>query len=112
MRHPIARRHRVISGDGVASSPLPRVIAIFLSNLPEGLSATAGTRKAGRSSAYEFGSHAAIAVAFGLVAVFLPIKAGHGRPPLEGAHHEQIHIVPQRRRPFRRDVGGAQQALH
>jgi ZIP family zinc transporter len=39
------------------------VAAIFLSNLPEGLSSSAGMRKAGRPAAYVFGVWTAIAVA-------------------------------------------------
>ena len=42
------------------------VAAIFLSNLPEGLSSSAGMRKAGRSPLYVFGVWTAIAVACGL----------------------------------------------
>jgi ZIP family zinc transporter len=42
------------------------VAAIFLSNLPEGLSSSAGMRQAGRSAAYVFGVWTAIAVACGL----------------------------------------------
>lgn len=45
------------------------VIAIFLSNIPEGLSSAAGMKKAGRSAAYIFGIWAAIAVASGVAAV-------------------------------------------
>lgn len=42
------------------------VSAIFLSNLPEGLSSAAGMRKAGRPAAYIFGVWTAIAIACGL----------------------------------------------
>jgi ZIP family zinc transporter len=42
------------------------VAAIFLSNLPEGLSSSAGMRKAGRSAKYVFGVWTTIAVACGL----------------------------------------------
>lgn len=42
------------------------VAAIFLSNLPEGLSSSAGMRKAGRSASYVFGVWTAIAIACGL----------------------------------------------
>jgi ZIP family zinc transporter len=45
------------------------VAAIFLSNLPEGLSSSAGMRKAGRSAAYVFGVWTAIAVACGLASL-------------------------------------------
>lgn len=42
---------------------LVAVIAIFISNLPEGLSSAAGMKKAGRSAAYVFGVWGAIAAA-------------------------------------------------
>jgi ZIP family zinc transporter len=45
------------------------VIAIFLSNIPEGLSSAAGMKKAGRSAGYIFGVWSAIAVASGAAAV-------------------------------------------
>jgi ZIP family zinc transporter len=45
---------------------LVAVIAIFLSNIPEGLSSAAGMRKAGRSATYVFGVWIAIAVASGI----------------------------------------------
>jgi ZIP family zinc transporter len=45
------------------------VIAIFLSNIPEGLSSASGMKKAGRSAAYIFGVWTAIAVASGLASL-------------------------------------------
>lgn len=45
------------------------VAAVFLSNIPEGLSSSAGMRKAGRSSGYVFGLWSAIAVASGLASI-------------------------------------------
>jgi ZIP family zinc transporter len=42
------------------------VAAIFLSNLPEGISSSAGMRKSGRSALYVFGVWVSIAVACGL----------------------------------------------
>lgn len=44
------------------------VAAIFLSNFPEGLSSSAGMRRAGRSRAYVFGVWGAIALAGGVAA--------------------------------------------
>src|SRR5436190_2273502 len=44
------------------------VMAIFLSNIPEGLSSAAGMRKAGRSATYVFGVWGAIALASGIAA--------------------------------------------
>nr|WP_295832722.1 hypothetical protein [uncultured Azospirillum sp.] len=44
------------------------VIAVFLSNVPEGLSSAAGMRKAGKSVAYIFGLWAGIALISGLAA--------------------------------------------
>jgi ZIP family zinc transporter len=46
------------------------VTAVFLSNVPEGLSSAAGMRKAGRSIQYVFGIWSAIAVLSGLAAAF------------------------------------------
>jgi ZIP family zinc transporter len=45
------------------------VIAIFLSNIPEGLSSAAGMKGAGRSAAYIFGVWGAIAVASGIASL-------------------------------------------
>jgi len=45
------------------------VIAIFLSNLPEGLSSSAGMKKAGRGAGYVFGVWGGIALASGLAAL-------------------------------------------
>ncbi|MEV8510536.1 ZIP family zinc transporter [Actinoplanes sp. NPDC051475] len=45
------------------------VAAVFISNVPEGLSSAAGMRRAGRSSRYVFGLWTAIAVVSGLAAV-------------------------------------------
>jgi ZIP family zinc transporter len=55
----------LLSGQSVS---LPAVIAIFVSNLPEGLSSSAGMRKAGRSKRYIFGLWTAIAVISGVAA--------------------------------------------
>jgi ZIP family zinc transporter len=45
------------------------VTAVFLSNIPEGLSSAAGMRRAGRSTAYIFGLWGAIAVLSGVAAL-------------------------------------------
>jgi ZIP family zinc transporter len=45
------------------------VVAIFLSNLPEGLSSSAGMKKAGRSGAYVFGIWGGIAFISGVAAL-------------------------------------------
>lgn len=45
------------------------VVAIFLSNLPEGLSSVAGMKKAGRPAGYVFGVWGAIALASGIAAM-------------------------------------------
>lgn len=46
------------------------VVAVFISNVPEGLSSAAGMRQAGRSRAYVFGLWTGIAVVSGLAAMF------------------------------------------
>ncbi|MBA3784626.1 MAG: ZIP family zinc transporter [Acidobacteria bacterium] len=55
----------LVGGAGVS---LVAVIAIFLSNLPEGLSSAAGMKKAERSPAYVFGIWMSIAIASGIAA--------------------------------------------
>jgi len=56
----------LLSGEGVS---LVAVAAVFLSNLPEGLSSASGMRRAGRSKLYVFGVWGAIALASGLAAI-------------------------------------------
>lgn len=56
----------LIAGGGVS---LVAVVAIFLSNLPEGLSSSAGMKKAGRSAIYIFGIWTSIALASGAAAI-------------------------------------------
>jgi ZIP family zinc transporter len=54
-------------GGGTVS--VAAVVAIFLSNVPEGLSGTAGMKNAGRSALYIFGLWGGIAVASGIAAI-------------------------------------------
>jgi ZIP family zinc transporter len=56
----------MLQGKGVS---VVTVIAIFLSNLPEGLSSSAGMKKAGRSPAYVFGVWGGIALISGLASL-------------------------------------------
>jgi len=56
----------LLGGAGVSIST---VAAVFLSNVPEGLSSAAGMRRAGRSAAYIFGVWGGIALASGLAAL-------------------------------------------
>lgn len=56
----------LIGGAGVS---VATVAAIFLSNLPEGLSAAVGMKRAGRSPRYIFGLHAAVVVVSALASV-------------------------------------------
>lgn len=55
-----------LTGGGLS---LPIFAAIFISNVPEGLSSTAGMKNAGRSARYVFGIWGGIAVACGLSAI-------------------------------------------
>ena len=56
----------MLAGGGVN---LATVVAIFISNIPEGLSSSAGMKAAGRSASYIFGLWFAIAVASGLASL-------------------------------------------
>lgn len=54
---------------GGGSVSMTAVVAIFLSNVPEGLSSAAGMKKAGRSVGYVIGVWSAIALASGIAAL-------------------------------------------
>jgi zinc transporter, ZIP family len=56
----------LLAGRGVS---FVAVIAIFISNIPEGLSSSAGMKKAGRSRTYVFGLWGAITVISGIAAL-------------------------------------------
>lgn len=56
----------LVSGGGVG---VPVLAAIFISNLPEGLSSAAGMKRSGRSARYVFGVWGGIALASGLAAM-------------------------------------------
>ena len=56
----------LLTGKGVS---MVAVAAVFLSNVPEGLSSAAGMRKAGRGAAYIFGVWGGIALASALAAL-------------------------------------------
>jgi len=67
----------LLNGQGVS---MVAVAAVFLSNVPEGLSSAAGMRKDGRSTAYVFGVWSGIALA-SAVAATLGYIAFAGMPP-------------------------------
>jgi len=69
----------LLGGQGIS---LPIFAAIFLSNLPEGLSSAAGMLKAGRSKTYVFSLWAGIAVASGLAALLGAALLGKAAPGL------------------------------
>lgn len=55
-----------LTGGGIS---VPMLAAVFISNVPEGLSSTAGMKKAGRSPGFVFGVWGGIAVASGIAAL-------------------------------------------
>jgi zinc transporter, ZIP family len=58
-----------VSMIGGAAVSWVAVVAIFLSNVPEGLSSASGMKKAGRSAAYVFSLWTGIAVILGLASL-------------------------------------------
>lgn len=66
-----------VEGVGVS---LVTVLAVFLSNLPEGLSSAAGMRKAGRSATFVFGIWAGIAIIAGISALFGNVALADANP--------------------------------
>lgn len=73
----------LLGGGGVG---VPVFAAIFLSNLPEGLSSAAGMKASGRSARYVFGVWVGIAVASGLAGLL-------GVVLLEGASAETVAAI-------------------
>jgi ZIP family zinc transporter len=73
----------LLGGGGVG---VPVLAAIFISNLPEGLSSAAGMKQNSRSAAYVFGVWGAIAVASGLAGML-------GCLLLDGAPPETIAVI-------------------
>lgn len=69
----------LLGGGGVS---VPVFAAVFLSNLPEGLSSATGMKKAGRSKAYVFGLWIAIAVISGLASLIGAAFLGGASPRL------------------------------
>lgn len=69
----------MLGGSGVS---LPLLAAIFLSNLPEGLSSASGMKQAGRSRVYVFGLWAAIALLSGGAAMLGAAVLGGADPRL------------------------------
>ncbi|MCC2980588.1 MULTISPECIES: ZIP family metal transporter [unclassified Sphingomonas] len=61
------------------------VAAVFLSNVPEGLSSAAGMKKAGRSARYVFGVWGGIAIASGLAAMIGNFALANATPELIAA---------------------------
>lgn len=68
------------------SVSLPVLVAIFLSNLPEGLSSAAGMRDSGRSAGYVFGVWTGVALVSGLAGLL-------GVVLLEGASGAVIAVI-------------------
>lgn len=72
----------LLGGGGVS---LITVAAVFLSNVPEGLSSAAGMKRAGRGIGYVLGVWGGIAVASGLAALVGNVALAGGNPELIAA---------------------------
>lgn len=72
----------LLRGGGVS---LVAVAAVFLSNVPEGLSSAAGMRRAGRGAGYVFGVWGAIALASGAAALVGNVAMAGASPELVAA---------------------------
>ena len=62
---------------------LSMLAAVFISNVPEGLSSVAGMKRAGRSAGYVFGVWGGIALASGLAALLGYVLLGGAPPEVE-----------------------------
>lgn len=65
---------------GGGSVSVPVLAAVFISNVPEGLSSAAGMKRSGRSAGYVFGVWGGIAVASGIAALVGNLALGDARP--------------------------------
>jgi ZIP family zinc transporter len=65
---------------GGGSVSVPVLAAVFISNVPEGLSSAAGMKRGGRSARYVFGVWGGIAVASGLAALTGYLTLGQASP--------------------------------
>ena len=72
----------LLDGGGVS---LVTVAAVFLSNVPEGLSSAAGMRRAGRSAAYVFGVWGGIALCSGIAAMAGAVLLAGANPEIIAA---------------------------
>jgi ZIP family zinc transporter len=72
----------LLAGTGVS---VVTVAAIFLSNVPEGLSSAAGMKKAGRSARYVFGVWTSIALASGIAAMLGNVALANAGPEIIAA---------------------------
>jgi ZIP family zinc transporter len=72
----------LLGGSGVSAVT---VAAIFLSNVPEGLSSAAGMKKAGRSARYVFGVWIGIALASGVAAMLGNLALANAGPDVIAA---------------------------
>ena len=68
---------------GGGSVSLSMLAAVFISNVPEGLSSVAGMKRAGRSAGYVFGVWGGIALASGLAALLGYVLLGGAPPEVE-----------------------------
>jgi ZIP family zinc transporter len=73
----------LLGGAGVG---VPVLAAIFISNLPEGLSSAAGMKRSGRSARYVFGVWGGIAIASGIAGLL-------GALLLDGASAELVAVI-------------------
>ncbi len=73
----------LLGGTGVG---VPVLVAIFISNLPEGLSSAAGMKRNGRTAKYVFGVWVGIAVASGIAGLI-------GALLLDGASPEAVAVI-------------------
>jgi ZIP family zinc transporter len=67
----------LLGGNGVG---MPVLVAIFISNLPEGLSSAAGMKRGGRTAGYVFGIWCGIAIASGLAGLLGALLLGSASP--------------------------------
>ena len=70
------------------------IVAVFVSNVPEGLSSAAGMKRSGRSARYVFGVWGGIALASGFSALLGYLLLGSAPPEVEAVITAAIRERP------------------
>jgi ZIP family zinc transporter len=82
----------MVAGNGVS---IPVLVAVLISNIPEGLSSTAELKSSGRSAKFVFVLWGSIALASALSSLAFGLEAGQKRSPMRPLSHPRLQKSPE-----------------